>query len=91
MKLCVQKDNSQMTPILKNFSLQAGGAHYPEINSEMQEAFAKLILAECIQLAEAEAERFYSMDARDLASAMLNYQELVKQHFGIDHGCKTSN
>lgn len=80
-----------MTPILHNFSLQAGGAHYPSINPKMQEAFANMIVEECMNLAEQEAERFYNMDERDLASVMLNYRELLKQHFKINDGRKTSN
>ena len=35
---------------LKEFQLQAGGSHYPGINPDMQAAFAKLILEECIKL-----------------------------------------
>lgn len=34
--------------LLKQFQLQAGGSHYPEINPQMQEAFARLIVQECI-------------------------------------------
>lgn len=80
-----------MHPTLHKFSLEAGGSHYPSINPNMQEAFAKLIVKECMNLAEQEAERFYNMDERDLASAMLNYRELLKQHFEINDGRETSN
>lgn len=34
--------------LLKTFQLQAGGSHYPGINPEMQLAFAKMIVDECI-------------------------------------------
>jgi hypothetical protein len=90
LKLCVQKDNL-MTPILKNFSLQAGGAHYPSINPKMQESFANIIIAECIKLAEADEDRYLEMGEPDLALAMANYQAMVKQHFGINNGRETSN
>jgi hypothetical protein len=35
--------------LLKNLQLQAGGSHYPSINPEMQLAFARLIVKECIE------------------------------------------
>lgn len=34
--------------LLKTFQLQAGGSHYPGINPEMQLAFARMIVDECI-------------------------------------------
>ena len=80
-----------MTPTLHNFSLQAGGSHYPTINPKMQEAFANMIINECIKLAEAEEGRFIEMGEVDLACAMQNYQALIKQHFGLDNGRKASN
>ena len=33
---------------LKEFQLQAGGAHYHTINPQMQEAFARMLITECI-------------------------------------------
>lgn len=75
-----------MKPILHNFSLQAGGSHYPEINPAMQEAFANMIIAECIKLAEQEQDRFFEMGEVDLAYAMENFQEMIKQHFGVEDG-----
>ena len=90
MKPCVQKDNL-MTPILHNFSLQAGGSHYPTVNPKLQEAFANMIIAECINLAEQEEDRYLEMGETDLAYAMQNYQLMLKQHFGVDDGRKASN
>lgn len=80
-----------MTPLLHNFSLQAGGSHYPSINPAMQEAFANMIIAECVKLAEAEEDRYLEMGETDLAYAMANYQALIKKHFGVDNGRKASN
>jgi hypothetical protein len=80
-----------MNPVLKNFSLQAGGSHYPSINPKMQEAFANMIIANCVKLAEAEEDRYLEMGETDLAYAMANYQALLKQHFGVDNGRETSN
>jgi len=80
-----------MNPILKNFSLEAGGSHYPSINPKLQESFARLIVAECIKLAEADEDRYLEMGETDLAYAMQNYQLMLKQHFGVDDGRKASN
>jgi hypothetical protein len=80
-----------MNQVLKNLSLQAGGAHYPSINPKMQEEFANLILGKCIQLAEQEEDRYLEMNEVDLAYAMQNYQLMLKQHFGVDNGRKASN
>lgn len=76
---------------IKEFSLLAGGSHYPSINPDRQQAFADIIVEECMKLAEQEAERFYNMDERDLASAMLNYRELLKQHFEIKERSDLNN
>jgi len=80
-----------MHPTLHNFSLQAGGSHYPSINPNMQQAFGNMIIEECIRLAEQEEDRFLEIGETDLAYAMQNYQLLLRQHFGINHGRKTSN
>ena len=34
--------------LLKKLQLQAGGSHYPDINPQIQELFAKLIVEECL-------------------------------------------
>ena len=78
-------------PILHNFSLQAGGSHYPSINPQMQQAFAMMIIKECIKLAEQEEDRFLEMSEVDLAYAMQNFQELLKDHFGIKNEHTTNS
>jgi len=35
--------------LIKEFQLQAGGSHYPSINPQMQEVFARMIVQECIR------------------------------------------
>lgn len=35
--------------LLRKLQLQAGGSHYPDINPQMQELFAKLIVQECLE------------------------------------------
>ena len=50
--------------------------------------FAELIVRECIVKAEEEAERylgFPNLENADMyAKVMYNYQELLKEHFGVE-------
>ena len=78
-------------PILHNFSLQAGGSHYPTVNPKMQQAFGEMIIKECIKLAEQEEDRFLEMSEVDLAYAMQNFQELLKDHFGLKNEHTTNS
>jgi hypothetical protein len=76
-----------MNPVLKNFSLQAGGSHYPSINPNMQEAFAKMIIEKCAELADNDP-----IDRR----AGCGYEtktagQRIKEYFGIKNGRETSN
>lgn len=41
-----------MNEKFKQFSLEAGGSHYPTINPQLQQRFGELILQECIAIAE---------------------------------------
>lgn len=79
MKLCAQKGNL-MNPNLRNVSLQAGGAHYPEINPKMQEAFAKIIIEKCADLASQPTSHPYD-----------SYSDMILAHFGMHNGRETSN
>jgi len=53
-----------------------------------KEKFAELIVRECITKAEEEAERylgFPNLENADMyAKVMYNYQELLKEHFGVE-------
>jgi hypothetical protein len=51
---------------------------------QFEEKFAELIVKECIAQAELEEDRFTGLDAMDLAHAMQNFQNLLKQHFGVE-------
>lgn len=64
-----------MNPILKNFSLQAGGAHYPDVNPRMQEAFAKIIIEKCAELADRPVVEPYSSRAN-----------MIRSYFGVNDG-----
>ena len=51
---------------------------------EFRKKFVELIVKEFIKIADDEASRYYNMNEDDCASVMLNYMELVKQHFGVE-------
>ena len=78
MKPCAAKGNL-MNPVLKNFSLQAGGSHYPTINPKMQEEFAKMIIEKCAELASQPTSEPYD-----------SYSEMILAHFGMHNDCKPS-
>jgi hypothetical protein len=39
-----------MNELIKKLALQAGGSHYPEVNSVQLEKFAELIVRECAEI-----------------------------------------
>ena len=69
-----------MHPILHNFSLQAGGSHYPTVNPAMQEAFAKMIIEKCAELASQPSSHPYN-----------SYADMIRAHFGLPNGRETSS
>jgi hypothetical protein len=45
-----------MNERIKELALEAGGSHYPDVNSKQLEYFAKLIIKECCRIADKGAE-----------------------------------
>lgn len=66
---------SSVNPILQNFSLQAGGSHYPTINPQMQQAFAEMIIRKCAEIAE---------------QADSNPAQHIREYFGVSNGHTTN-
>ena len=62
-----------MNKRIKELALQAGGSHYPDVNSEKLEKFAELIVKECTDIIENQG-KFLKYDG--LANK-------IKEHFGI--------
>jgi len=60
-----------MNEIFKKLSLEAGGSHYPDINPQLQQKFAELVIRDTLQAARAGLEYGPSME------------EAVYQYFGI--------
>ena len=61
--------------LLTKFQLQAGGSHYPGINPQIQEKFARLIVRECMDIVN---------DAVDRREPASTYVGKIKEHFGIE-------
>lgn len=75
-----------MNKLLKELSLQAGGSHYPTINTNMQEAFAKLIIAECVKAVQ-RSDRDIARTSYDHSVVEGTIQRCVKsinEHFGFE-------
>jgi hypothetical protein len=63
-----------MNKQIKELALQAGGSHYPTVNSRQLEKFAELLINECCKIM-IELEAKYP--------ANLTVQE-IKKHFGVE-------
>ena len=64
-----------MNEKIKELALQAGGSHYPDVNSKQLEQFAELILKECIDICNQGT-------ATQTTSGGVAI--LIKQRFGIE-------
>ncbi len=60
-----------------------GFCGHDDYNYLRNKKFAEIILGECLKKARSEEDRFYGLNETDLALAMENYQEVLKQHFGL--------
>lgn len=71
--------------LLTKFQLQAGGSHYPTINPNMQEAFARMIINECITAVQ-QSGRQCAITTHDLGVVECTIDkcvESIKQHFQL--------
>jgi hypothetical protein len=71
----------------EHLALLAGGSHYPTVNPKMQEAFARMIIDKCAEIAD--------HDPID-RSAGCGYitktaGQRIKEYFGIEDGRQTGN
>ena len=62
-----------MNERMRELSLAAGGSHYPDINPELQQRFAELIVRECAGLCSITAS---GRDVEAIEAAIL-------KHFGV--------
>ena len=71
-------------PTLHNFSLQAGGSHYPNINPKMQEAFARMIIEKCAELADQAHSTPWTVE-------FSKPSEVIRTYFGLDNEHTTNS
>jgi hypothetical protein len=63
-----------MNKQIKELALQAGGSHYPDVNSQQLEKFAELLINECCKI---------MIDLETKYPANLTVKE-IKKHFGVE-------
>ena len=67
----------ERTPLKKeymHFALEAGGSHYPEVNTRQLERFANLLIGECIAVCQSGT----STQTTGSGAA-----DMIKQRFGL--------
>ncbi len=83
-----------MNEKIKELALQAGGSHYPDVNTKQLEKFAELLVLECVNREEllgaiargwcSEKNKHKTMDP-DLAIAIFDeVEKQIKEHFGVE-------
>ena len=82
--------------LLRQLQLQAGGSHYPDINPQIQEKFAELIVRECAELAKIKAfiimqkAEEYAADKEEMINAtsaafhLEILEQEIRKHFGVE-------
>jgi hypothetical protein len=76
--------------LLREFQLQAGGSHYPDINPAMQEAFAKLIIKDVLEVCNQVNKNFedwtehHSIDSMQRQIGVNHCRLAIKERFGIN-------
>lgn len=82
--------NGQIKELAKQTSnktdeiLDCIGEFHADYGAIWNETFAHLIIQECINKAREEEDRFYGIGEDDLALTMEHFQEVLKQHFGVE-------
>ena len=73
-----------MNDTIKLLALQAGGSHYPEVNSVQLKKFAELIIQECIGIVQNVPPGY--KDYRDQIEDAFRADAIqeIKYHFGIE-------
>ena len=64
-----------MNERIKEIALQAGGSHYPNVNSMQLEKFAELIISECANITD---------EHEPLNTWTKKYSTLIKEHFEVE-------
>ena len=68
-----------MNEKIKELALQAGGSHYPDVNTTQLVKFAELIVREC---ADTVTDRCEMRNESDVKRAEYHAKR-IKEHFGV--------
>lgn len=71
-----------MNQRIKELALEAGGSHYPDVNTKQLERFAELIVRECLGVVEKCHEQAMN-DKWDTDYAMCSARVDIETHFGV--------
>ena len=76
-----------MNSNINRLALEAGGSHYPEVNTKQLESFAELIVKECIQQLEnsihADPYTGETYDNNEVNAILIDNIDNLKEHFGV--------
>ncbi len=65
-----------MNTMIEKFALEAGGSHYPRVNTMQLERFYELVVDECARAVQ---------DLVDHRVPASEYPDRIKKYFGVDH------
>lgn len=71
--------------LLNELQVQAGGAHYPTINPDMQESFARMLVDECIKAVRATPTHraFTTFDLGIVQGSIEDCEKSIRRHFDL--------
>jgi hypothetical protein len=73
-----------MNKLFEQFSLAAGGSHYPKINPNLQEQFGHHIVNHIVTRLHKEVDWLDSENRPDLASRLFNILEEIQRDFDME-------
>ena len=77
-----------MNKRIKELALQAGGSHYPDVNSKQLETFAELIMLDCISQCRGVGNVIEAMytgeEARRFKAVADSCEQMIKERFGVE-------
>ncbi len=80
-----------MNQLIKQLALEAGGSHYPDVNTKQLIYFTELVVKECLSICqkvhdgfESEGQKF-DIDWMQRQIAINICKSQIKQHFGIEN------
>ena len=70
-----------MNPRIKELALEAGGSHYPEVNTTQLIQFAESVVRECAKVARNKTLR--STGVSEEFTGTVYIEDEIRNHFGV--------